>query len=49
MFVPRRVLLVPALLVSAFAIGVTGPAAAQGEQKWNTPEGCQWALDTVQR
>lgn len=20
-----------------------------GEQKWNTPEGCQWALDTVQR
>lgn len=20
-----------------------------GEQKWNTPEGCQWALDTVQK
>jgi len=20
-----------------------------GEQKWNTPEGCQWALDAVQK
>jgi len=38
MFVPKHVLLVPALLVSAFALGVTGPAAAQGQAGGLTEE-----------